>query len=224
MTKSKQQIEGGKLLQAVQAVAMDPEEAHQLVEKYEKQLRAANPSITSQECSARVADKVTKRYAKLSGLAGGASALPATVPGVGTAVGSTVGAAGDVVACMKFQVDMTMCMAAAYGYDLSDEDARHMSFLIAAGGAVEKAGAEGTARIASKAGVKLVKQHLKGATLQAVKAAFRKVGITFTRKALEKAIPFGVGVVVGSTFNYGLTRYVGAQARDWFVIDAEVAS
>jgi hypothetical protein len=66
---------------------------------------------------------------------------------------------------------------------------------------------------------KRLREYLKGPTLVVVKELFKKVGITFTRKALEKAIPFGVGVVIGSGANYGLVRYVGAQARDWFVID-----
>ena len=32
-------------------------------------------------------------------------------------------------------------------------------------------------------------------------------------------MPFGVGVVVGTSVNYGLTRYVGMEAKEWFVID-----
>ena len=36
----------------------------------------------------------------------------------------------------------------------------------------------------------MTQQYLKGATLIAVKEIFKKVGITFTRKAVEKAIPF----------------------------------
>jgi hypothetical protein len=67
--------------------------------------------------------------------------------------------------------------------------------------------------------VKLLQQYLKGAALETTKAAFRKVSIAFTTKALEKALPFGVGVAVGGGANYALTRYVGNQAKQWFVID-----
>ena len=64
----------------------------------------------------------------------------------------------------------------------------------------------------------MTQQYLKGATLQAVKEIFKKVGITFTRKAAEKAIPFGVGVVIGFSANKGLTWYVGSKAKDFFKV------
>ncbi len=62
----------------------------------------------------------------------------------------------------------------------------------------------------------MTQQYLKGATLQAAKEIFKKFGITFTRKAAEKAIPFGVGVIIGFTANKGLTWYVGSKASDFF--------
>jgi hypothetical protein len=62
---------------------------------------------------------------------------------------------------------------------------------------------------------------LKGAALQAVKAFFAKLGVFFSRKALEKALPFGVGVVLGASGDYALTRYVGTQATKWFVLDRD---
>ena len=65
----------------------------------------------------------------------------------------------------------------------------------------------------------MLRQYLKGAALQAVKQAFRRVGVTFTRKAVEKAVPFGIGAAVGGAANYGLTRYVGHQAKQWLIID-----
>jgi hypothetical protein len=58
--------------------------------------------------------------------------------------------------------------------------------------------------------------------LVTIREWFKKIGITFTRKALEKAAPFGIGVVIGATANYALTRYVGAQAIEWFSLDAAI--
>ena len=37
---------------------------------------------------------------------------------------------------------------------------------------------------------------------------------------VEKAIPFGVGAVIGSGVNVGLTTYVGREARKWLELDA----
>ncbi|MNT95502.1 EcsC protein family protein [compost metagenome] len=62
----------------------------------------------------------------------------------------------------------------------------------------------------------MVKKYLTGPVLQVIKDLFKKIGITFTQKAAAKVIPFGIGVVVGGTANYALTKYVGKTARDTF--------
>ena len=207
------------LLKAVEAVAISPADAKHVVEQYRKQYDKNYSGLSEREIQEKVADKIIKRYAKISAVVGGTTALAGVVPGLGTAVAITGGATADIVANMKLQVDMCMCLAETFGYDINSEDARHLSFLIAAGATIQQSGVEGAVQIGSKAGVKLLKEYLKGPILVVVKEWFKKVGITFTRKALEKAIPFGVGVVIGGGANYGLVRYVGAQARDWFVID-----
>ena len=166
----------------------------------------------------RVADAIIGRYSRLAAMIGTAAGLPGVVPGLGTAVAIVGGATADSVACMKLQVDMCMCLAAAFGYDITSEDGKHLAFLIAATGTVQR-GSSSAVQVGSRAGVNMLRQYLRGAALQAVKQAFRRVGKTFTRKALEKAIPFGIGAAIGGAANYGLTRYVGHQAKKWFVID-----
>ncbi|KYF50092.1 hypothetical protein BE04_26145 [Sorangium cellulosum] len=212
---------GGRLLKAVEAIAINPIEARSMVDKYLEQSRSDNPNASRQAHQEAVAKMVVKRYCRLAATSGGATALAGVIPGLGTAVTMLGGGLADAAFCMKLQVDMCMCLAAAFGWDLENEDARHLCFLIAAGGALEKAGVEATTRIASKAGVNMLRQYLKGATLQAMKELFKKLGIVFTRKALEKALPFGIGVVIGSGANYALTKYVGAEAIAWFVLDRD---
>ena len=155
-------------------------------------------------------------------MVGGATALPGIIPGLGTAVAMVGGATADSLVCMKLQVDMCMCLAAAFKYDITSEDGKHLAFLIAATGSVQRAGIGAGAKIGSKAGVSMLRQYLRGGALQATKQALRRVGVTFTRKAAERAIPFGIGVVVAGGANYGLTRYVGHQAKEWFIIDRTV--
>ena len=72
--------------------------------------------------------------------------------------------------------------------------------------------------VGAKAFTRLVQQHLRGSTLIAIKEVFKKVGIRFTRTAFEKAIPFGVGVVIGAGTGKALTWFVGNKARDFFRI------
>ena len=101
---------------------------------------------------------------------------------------------------------------------VASEDVRYFAFL-AATGSVQRVAGKGATTIGSQDGVHMLRQYLKGGALQAVKQALRQVAVTFTRKALERAIPFGIGAAIGGGANYGLTRDVGHQAKQWFIID-----
>ena len=219
-----QEDKDSHLLRIVRAIAISPENARRIVESYVRQSKEKYPDSTEWEHKLRVADKVISRFSKQAAMVGSTTALSGVIPGVGTAVAVLGGATTDTALSMKFQVDMSMCLADVFGYDITSADAQHLAFLIAAFGSLERSGAELGVRIGSKAGVRMLRQYLKGAALQAVKQVFRRVGITFTRKALEKAIPFGIGVAIGGAANYGLTRYVGRQAKEWFIIDSDTPS
>ncbi|MEG2722882.1 MAG: hypothetical protein RR944_09215 [Acinetobacter sp.] len=207
------------LHQAVEKIAISAEDAHALVDNYKRQARLANPSFCDSEIKQMIGSKVIDRYAKLAAASGAATASAGIIPGVGTAVAIIGGGLADAAAAMKLQVDMTMCIAATYDYDLTNEDAKHLSFLIAGLGAVEQAATGSASKFASKASVKMIDQYLKGATLIAIKEIFKKFGIEFTKAGLKKALPFGIGVAISSSTNYALTQYVGKQALEWFTLN-----
>jgi EcsC protein family len=206
------------LMKVVQAIAITPEDARVVVSQYEGQLRAAEPSITDAQLQNLVVQKIVRRYARLSATAGGATALAGVVPGVGTAISMVGGSVADISVCIKLQVDMTMCLAVAINKQLNNEDAKHLSYLIALFGSLEQAASKGATRIASEAGVKMINSYLKGPLLTTIKELFKRIGIQFTKKAAIKIIPFGVGVVIGASTNYALTRYVGKNAIEFLRI------
>lgn len=209
------------LYMAVEKIAISPTDAMAVAENYKKQVLNAHPNIDKTEAQKVVAQKIVDRYSKISASSGAATSLTSIVPGIGTAVSMVAGGTMDVAISMKLQVDMVMCLAAAYDYDLNNEDAKHMSFLIAGLGALEQAGTTQASKLASKAGVKMVEKYLKGAVLQTLKEIFKYIGINFTKSALKKALPFGIGVIVSSSTNYALTKFVGKQAIEWFIYDAQ---
>lgn len=184
-------------------------------------MREKHPDADDGFIRGEISKKIIDRYAKLSAISGGTTALAGVIPGLGTVVAATGGAVADISVCMKLQIDMTMCLAINQNEHLSNEDAKHMSFIIALSGSLEKVASGTGSKAASKAAVRVVQNTLKGPVLQTIKELFKRVGITFTRKSLEKAIPFGVGVVVGSSANYALTRFVGGVARDVLIADSE---
>jgi hypothetical protein len=210
-----------RLLKAVEVIAISPQEAKRLVAQFHKLHQQKYPTATEHERQDYVARLLIKRHARIAGWIGGTTALTGVIPGIGTAIAILGGASADMALTMKVQVDMCMCLAENYGYDINSHDARNLAFLIAAGSTLQQAGVEGATVIGSKAGVKMLQQYLKGSTLIFVKEMFKRVGITFTRKALEKVVPFGVGVAIGSSANALLVKYVGGQAMDWFVIDRD---
>ena len=57
-------------------------------------------------------------------MVGGATALPGIIPGLGTAVAMVGGATADSLVGMKLQVDMCMCLAAVFKYDITSEDGK----------------------------------------------------------------------------------------------------
>ena len=112
-----------------------------------------------------------------------------------------------------------MALASIYGHNILLEEEKRICFIVSGLGAISEAAKEGGKSVGTKAFIKMVKEYLKGPILQAIKELFKKIGITFTRKALEKAIPFGIGVVISFSANKGLTWYVGSKANDFFSTD-----
>ena len=212
-----------RLLRVVEAIAISPEEAMATVDGYMSQSRIRHPTDSEWDHKIRVADKIIQRYSKYAMVVGAATGLPAVVPGLGTLVSAAGSAVTDAAVSMKLQVDMCMCLAQVFGNDVSTDDGRYLAFLVAATGSVQRDLEEDGVSVGSQAGVDMVRSYLRGAALQAVKQAFRKVGVSFTRKAFQKAIPFGVGVVIGGSANYALTRHVGREAKQWFIIDSVTA-
>ncbi len=142
--------------------------------------------------------------------------MTGVVPGLGTVIATLGGATADTALTMKCQIEMVMALAVVYDHDIEKEEEQRICFVVAGLGAISETGKQGGKAAGTKAFVAMAREYLKGPTLVIVKEVFKKVGITFTRKGLEKAIPFGVGVVVGTATNKALTVYVGSKARDFF--------
>ncbi|MEO5356432.1 MAG: hypothetical protein H7844_03930 [Nitrospirae bacterium YQR-1] len=236
------------LFKTVRSAIMRPESAKKIVKKYRDTYDCYGGSDSELKANIAVADKIVRKYSNLAALIGSVTALPSITPGIGTVIAITGGMAVDVVTAMKLQVDMCLCLCEAFGFDASTEEALNLSFLLAAAGTLEKAGLhietacenkttmkllksnlKGAAfqifganigvKIASDAGVSMIQHYLRGAVLHVIKDLFNRIGTHFTRKAIEKSLPYGFGIIIGGTLNYALTKYVGVQAKNWFIIE-----
>lgn len=212
--------EGGDkpvLLRAVEMVLAKPEtikrETEQLLAKYRRRYKADR---TDDDIKDLVAAKIISNYSYYAAFSGGASALAGVIPGLGTVIATFGGATADTALGMKFQVEMAMALSTLYDHNILEKEEKRLCFIVAALGTISKAAKEGAKQVGTKAFISMARQYLKGATLITVKQLFRRVGVTFTRKALEKAAPFGAGVVISFTANKGLTWYVGTKIHDFF--------
>ncbi|RXK11954.1 hypothetical protein CP965_12310 [Halarcobacter mediterraneus] len=210
-----------RFLKATESILAEPEnlkkQATQTLDKYRK----SHPDISEDEVKLMVSKKIISKYSYYAAFSGGTTALSGIIPGIGTAVAIGGGASADAIACIKFQIEMTMEIATVYEHDILKEEEKNLCFIIAGLGSINYMGKEGSKKVASKAFIRLVKEHLKGTTLQIIKEIFKKLGITFTRKALEKAIPFGIGVIIGFSVNKLITKFVGNRAIDFFTADSK---
>lgn len=205
------------LLRAIELILAKPaeikKEAQQCYREYHKKY---NRNRSEAKIKDMAADHIISNYSYYTAFVGGATGLAGIIPGLGTAIATFGGATADAALTMKYQIEMTMALATIYEHDIMLEEEQRLCLIIAGLGAINEAAKKGGKAIGTKAFVKMAQQYLRGGALVAVREIFRKVGITFTRKALEKSIPFGIGVIVGFAANKGLTWYVGSKARDFF--------
>ena len=212
------------LEKAVRKIARGSDETQKLARRRLAQARTKVPGASELALQSKAAKTIVRWHALRSGVAGGSTGLIGAVPGVGTVVAISVGVTADIILQMKVNVDMCHALVYVFKPDMEPEEAFSLAVTLASYGTLEKQGARkvggAATRLASQAGVRVLRQQLRGGALLAAKQAFKRVGVVFTRKAVEKAIPFGVGAVIGSGVNAGLTTYVGREARKWLELDA----
>ena len=113
---------GSRLLRAIETIAISPVDAQEFADRYLEQSRERFPRDSEWDHQLRAADKIVSEYSKRAMMFGAATALPGTIPGLGTAVALMGGATADSLVSMKLQVDMCMCLAATFKYDIISED------------------------------------------------------------------------------------------------------
>lgn len=88
---------GSRLMKAVETVSITPEDAKHMVEQYREKSKEKNPDWDRHERQEAIADKIVKRYVRMTGLLGGTTALAGVTSGLGAAVAIAGGASTDVV-------------------------------------------------------------------------------------------------------------------------------
>jgi len=189
------------------------------------ELRRAHPGWDRDRLAEGWADRICWLYAG----EGAVTALPGTVPGLGTLAQVGVeGAAISADLAYMLRCMAGMCMGIAQVYERDPNTPFNQEFVRVLGlwCGVLSLSKEATVRIAGKAAIALFKQ-IPGEVFRRIN---RKVGTTILTKygtkrggvALGRLIPFGVGAVVGGTFNLATMKGFKAAALRYYRSEGDV--
>jgi uncharacterized protein (DUF697 family) len=200
---------GEPLLSAVERVVDD---CDTLIARVET-LRA---SVTAGEADdpTPIAARIIDDYATRSAIAGGASSLPALLPGVGSVVMLVGGAVADMTLSLKHDVEMILCLTHLYGYDIRDDKERWLAYVMAG---VRTHTTQGHRSYLTD----IVEVQLDALPKYTPRQLFKLAATVVGRRALLsmsrsylKAVPL-VGIAVSASTNKFLTTNVG-----WTCVDA----
>lgn len=199
--------QGERLLSAVERIVDDPENLIATVAEYERKTRR-DPDGSDREWRKEVADQIVSHFSTWSAVSGGASALPAAVPGIGTLVATIGGTLADMCLTLKFEVEMALCLTHLYGWDIRDDRERQLAYLLASV-STHDAQSGGNfltdlAKVEWEAIWKYAPRQISKHLLQVM----AKLAVISASKSLLRALPL-IGIGVSAGVNKVLTNRVG---------------
>ena len=207
MNETESQDKGRKLLSAVERITEDADTLIARLEKFkhESPARVGQDEDTHLE---EVAGRIVSHYSTRSAVAGGLTALPAIVPGIGTLTAVLGGTLADMGLMLKFEVEMAMCLTHLFGFDIRNDRERQLAFLLASVSTYEAKSGENLLVDLVRAEGTAIWRYTPRQISKALLTVFTKIVLMSLSKGFAKALPL-VGVVVSSSVNKVLTGKVG---------------
>ena len=210
------QAAGSRLLKAVERIVESPEKIEAQAEAIVQAVREELPDdADGAEVLALAERKLIARYSNRAALAGGASSLPALIPGVGTLASIVGGGLVDMTCCLKFEVEMVLALSSLHGFDIRDPRERQLAYLLAASHTY--ASTPGSVPLADflKLELDAIWHYTPRQLGKLVTTLFVKLAIVYSGKGLIRAVPL-VGVLVSGGFNKALTHRLGGSVVELF--------
>lgn len=200
-------VRGRRLQTAVERILADDTK---LIARSNEAMKAAKALRLGDEDAtiAAAAAEIVKSSANRSALAGGVTALPALVPGIGSIIAATGGALADMALVLKVEVEMALVLTHLHGFDITDEHERKLAFLLASISTWE-AKSDGNA-LKDLARIENAAFWTYGPreASKLVALVFARLALLAASKGLVRALPV-VGIAVGTSVNRVLTNRVG---------------
>lgn len=190
------------LLYIINAVAPKYEDIALEIEE----LRKSNPKLNKSELSKKFARKIRNQYTSV----GVVTALPSAIPGLGTAAQIAIEGgmiSGDLLVMLRGMSKMCYGIGMINEKDMTQGFNQDFIKILGMWSGVIVPLKTATEKIGTKVAFTQFNKHISGKMLQKIN---KKVGTTILTKygtkrggvALGRMIPFGVGAIVGGTFNY----------------------
>ena len=171
-----------------------------------EELKKGYPSKSNDELANIFGDRLKRKYTSV----GIATSLPSIIPGLGTAVqiGTEITTiSGDLALMLRWMAASCYGIGIIYGKDIEKEFNQEFVHILGVWCGVIQFSKVGATKIATKVASAQFNKHVSGKVLQKIN---QRVGTTILTKygtkrggiAIGKLIPFGVGALIGGTFNY----------------------
>lgn len=175
----------------------------EVIKRVEK-MKARHPGLSERE----LCELIIARKARLCGVSGAVTALPAVFPVVGTAVALIGGAALDMLAVGYLMAEMVLEMSAVYGRNLNLPGVSREAVWVMA----SAVGADTANKTMNKAAVHGMSNP---AFVRLVQEIMLAMGVRTTQRTVLRVIPL-LGVVISGAVNYVICRRIGKFAADYY--------
>lgn len=178
-------------------------------------LRRKNPEATPEEMIAAL----NRRYRLAITGIGAAGGGIAVVPGIGTAL-ALIFSAGEATAALDASVLYTLAVAEVYGLSITDVERRRalvLGIILGEGGAQLMAKVTGGSRYWARDVVDILPMPKLGPVNQTLARWFiKRYVLRQAVLAFGRALPFGIGAVIGALGNLAVARAVIHSTRQAF--------
>jgi len=199
---------GEKLLSAVERLVDDVDDLITQVEAFDDFDASSGDADKAQARLDCVAERIISTYSSRAAVAGAATALPALMPGAGTAVALIGGSLVDMTLVLKYEVEMILCLMYLYGYDIRDERERWLGYVLAGVRTYEVDMGRNYFVDLAEAQLDALTTYTPRQLSKLVVGILGKMAMRSVSRNWAKVIPV-VGMAVGASSNKLLTSSVG---------------
>ncbi len=156
----------------------------------------------------RAVEYLINRKSQASAMFGGATAIPGTIPGLGTVGTIATAVSSELIAVTKLEIELCLEIACLYGWDIRSEDRVWEVLSIMA-----KSGRKPTHE--DEILRKMIERAVKTGLVRLIRNVSRRIGLRIFKRVIFKIIPW-IGIPVGAGYNLKSTREIGYVAESYY--------